>query len=77
MCRQLGKETTDPREITEFLGTIDAIKIIQVQRQLFTAEVIPYEYLIFFELISKKNVGVNNLFCLADTIKESICSKHR
>lgn len=39
MCKILGKDTTNPEEIVEFLRTVDVAKLIEVQGQIGQVEV--------------------------------------
>lgn len=39
ICKRLGKDTTDPDEIVKFLQTVDALKLIELQKEFGFPEV--------------------------------------
>lgn len=39
ICKILGKETTNPEEIVKLLQTVDALKLVELQREVGLADV--------------------------------------
>lgn len=63
LCRSLGREIFNPKEIVEFLRTVDCLELVKKQEEIRTKEVLLFFTLADFSyLLTQKQLSQKKLF---------------